>query len=224
MTFRAQSPTISLKTGRTVRLDRPFVAGTRRPSGGWHATFRINGTDLTFNGKTPQEVAAKVQKTHYDNGITLSAADVWLNLNLQWMERLDQAYFQVDKGVLTKAILEEGEKRVESLRKGFEPSRWGSRAWNWMALYLAQDHYDPAAFMTILEQVLGMLNPNVNPTLGCIRCHGEWSNELQKIRLQPPATQEDARKWLHAVHNSVNARLEKPSISYAQACVLNFWS
>lgn len=223
MTFRARSNTVRLKTGRVIPLNGPLLAGNYRPHGGWTARFRINGIDRMYQGRTAQEVARKVSSDHADNNVPLTGADVWLNLNLQWMEKTPLSRFTVEKGELTKAI-NDGTEPEKTLRKTYAPEVWGSRAWNWLGLFLAQDNYSSGAFLQELEQVLLLLNPNTNPSIGCVRCFTEFSQELSTIRLNPPQTQEDARRWLWDFHNRVSRRIGKREIDYSTAQKLNFWN
>lgn len=223
MTFRARSNTVRLKTGRVIPLNGPLLAGNYRPHGGWTARFRIKGIDRMYQGRTAQEVARKVSSDHADNNVPLTGADVWLNLNLQWMEKTPLNRFMVEKGELTKAI-NDGTEPEKTLRKTYAPEVWGSRAWNWLGLFLAQDNYSAGAFLQELEQVLLMLSPASNPVLGCIKCYTEFDSELSQIRMSPPMTQEDARRWLWSLHNKINSKLNKKQLTFEEAAKVNFWS
>lgn len=225
MTFRASKTTVTLRSGKVVPLDHALVIGMRRPTGGWVATFRINGIDKTFTGRSPQELGNTVLREHQKNNVSLSVADLWLNLNLQWMERLDQKYFLVDRSELTKLILQEGQTAEVTQRQVITPEKWGSIAWKWLGLLLAQDGYTPEVFVLHCEQVLTLLNPSLNPGIGCIRCFADFAAEMSRIRMNPPKGLDEARRWLWEFHNSVNVKTvpPKPQISFERAAALNFW-
>lgn len=204
-------------------LNGALLLGSRRPSGGWAAKFRIKGIDHVLSGKSAGDVARKTMALHKSNGESLSWEDVWLNLNLQWIERTDHKYFSVSHATLAGNILPEGEKPA-TLRREITPEKWGSIAWKWLGLFLAQDNYSSGAFLGELEQVLLMLNPATNQTMGCSLCYADFAAEMGNLRLHPPDTRDTARKWLVSYHNKVNNKLSKPQLSFEKAAQLNFWA
>jgi len=204
-------------------LNGSLILGAYRPSGGWRAQFQINGVNHLIDGRTAHEVALRTSQAHAKNGISLTAADIWLNLNLQWMDRLDAKRFTATQAALTEMIVTEGTE-APTKRRVFPPEVWGSIAWKWLGLFLAKDDYLPDLFLHELERVLSMLDPALCPTLGCLTCFVEFSAELNRIRLNMPETKEDARRWLHSFHNRVNARIGKSQLSFASAAEVNFWT
>jgi hypothetical protein len=228
MILRSKSENVQLRNGAVVPLYGSLIRSGKRPSGGWFFNFRVRGIDFKVNGISPQQVARQVHTKLKQNGVSISPADLWLNLNLQWMNRLDHEHFTVTREALTSLIKieaeDQGKPEDTSLRKSFTPEQWGSRAWKWLGLYLAQDDYNPIAFLLQLEAVLGLLNPMVSPATGCIKCYTEFSAEMQNIRNNMPRTLDDARKWLWSFHNKVNRRIGKPEITFLEARTLNFWT
>lgn len=224
MLVRASRPTVTLKLGKVVPLNTALILNGRRPQGGWSVRLRINGVDQQITGNSPSEVAKRLKDAATSAGETLTIADIWLNLNLHWMSRLDNKYFLVSASELSSAILQAGEAPAPSLRKVFTPGVWGSVAWKWLGLYLAQDTYHPDKFLEQLLTVQEMLNPVSSPTLGCINCYADFSQELSNIRLRMPRTREEARHWLTNFHNAVNQKLSKKTVSFETASSLNFWA
>lgn len=223
MTFIANSPVVRLRTGKMAPLDNPMILGTRRPSGGWWAKFRINGVDQIFKGRFPAETFKLVQEGHKKNNITLRPQDIWLNLILQWMERLDLKYFLVNRVDLTNMIQGQETGPRATQRQAVLPQVWGSIAWKWLGLLLAQDSYSSETFLSNLDQVLNLMSPSSNPSLGCLECFTEFSTELHRIRLNMPPDRDAARQWLWNFHNKVNRRIHKPVIPFERAARLNFW-
>lgn len=224
MFFRAKSNTIQLKTGQTVPLNGPLVSGMKRPATGWTVRFRLNGVDKVVHGNNPQAVGNRARETLKQADVTFTEADLWLNLNLQWMEKMEHRNFKVDHAKLAALVQTEGVSEAPTQRKTFTPEQWGSIAWKWLGLYLAQDNYNPEDFLRQLETVLVMLSPSSNPTIGCIRCFSEWSAVMANTRHNMPKTLEEARKWLWQEHNKVSGRLGKRQLSFEEAQRANLWT
>lgn len=225
MLLRASSSLLQDNRGRPLTIDRSLVKGQRRPPGGWKASVRINGVDHQLTGNFANDVAKKLADALRRNDIKFTAADVWLTLNLQWMAKMSPDYFEVTQEALTKLIIPE-EKAAErtSQRKSYSPKDWGGVAWKWLGLLLAQDQYSPEEFLAHLETTLNLLNPSINPTIGCIECYTEFVGIMQSVRHNVPADRAGARKWLWETHNNISKRIGKMQLTFDQAAAANYWT
>jgi hypothetical protein len=71
--------------------------------------------------------------------------------------------------------------------------------------------------------VLHLLDPARSPSTGCSLCHGHFLPVATQFFAELPPTLDAARRWLTAAHNAVNARLDKPELTYEQAKIANNW-
>lgn len=225
MEFTASQQTVRLRDGTQAQLNRPLFSSLATPFGGkWSFSFVLNGTQHNVKGKRrPVEVANEVIQIYTANGKPLSTADLWLNLNLFWFDKVDPSMWLLSKEALLAATLPASPDQI-AMATVTPPAVWGSRAWNYMALYLAGNSYDKHTFLSILSQVLDLLNPQVNPSIGCNVCYLEFSKQLEQLRHDPPENRQAAREWLWAFHNFVNQKLGKAIIPYQQAATLNHWN
>lgn len=224
MEFTAHRNTIRLTDGTLSTIHRSFINPLTQPSGGWTFSFILNSVQHNIPKKRrPQEVAAAVAAIFQSNGKPLSTIDLWLNLNLFWFDRVDPIHWLVSKDELLSVAAPNGNAESVPMTTNTPPQIWGSRAWQFMALYLAGTNYSATEFLAICRTVLDLLNPALNPNIGCQDCYLEFSRAYGNLTISPPKNRTDARQWLWAFHNSVNARIGKPEITFDTAVRLNYW-
>lgn len=225
MEFTASQTTVNLRDGTRSQLNRPLFSSMATPFGGkWSFSFVLNGTQHNVKGKRrPQDVANEVIQIYTANQTALSTADLWLNLNIFWLDKVAPEFWLLSKEQLYAATTPAAPQAI-AMSVNTPPALWGSRAWNYMALYLAGNSYDKDVFQSILHQVLDLMNPQVNPSIGCSQCYLEFGKQLEHLRADPPENRQAAREWLWAFHNFVNQKLGKPVIPYQQAATLNHWN
>lgn len=225
MQFTAHRTHVTLTNGTRSPLNRAFINPLHKPSAGWSFQFILGGTQHTIAKKRrPEDVAAEVVRIYAQNGKTVPTADVWLNLNLYWLNRTDRMHWLVGTDELASAAKPSTDAESVAMATNTPPKVWGSRAWNWLGTYLAGNVFDPQVFLLISQQILDLLDPGTNPSTGCPACYLEFNKQMGLLRQDPPMTRQSAREWLWAYHNSVNKRLEKKELTFAQAAKDNFWT
>lgn len=225
MQFTAHRRTVVLSDGSRANLNRAFINPLYKPGGGWTFQFILNGAQHTISRKKrPEDVASEVIRIHADNNKPVNTWDVWLNLNLYWLSKTDRLYWLVSPTELADAATANSGAESVAMSQVHPPQVWGSRAWNWMGIYLAGNSYDPNTFLTITQHVLDLLDPARNPTTGCQLCYLEFTKQVTMLKNDPPETRQAAREWLWSFHNLVNKRLGKRELTYVQASKENFWT
>lgn len=225
LAYYATSSTITSLRGETLSIQQPLIDGFKSPRGGWRAQFRVNGLDYKFTGSQALVTFKQAKDIFAKNGIRVRDVDIWLNLNLQWFDRIDDKYKRVRHAALLEiaSTSESTAKTVNPDKRQYTPAQWGKHAWNFLGAYLAQDEYAWSDYRIILEMVRSMLNPSINPSIGCAECYREFSKETDRLASNPLNDREEARKWLVDFHNSVNVRINKPKVSYDSAAKNYLW-
>lgn len=196
-----------------------------RPQGGWNAVLPIKGQSVRVEGRTAVEVYNAAVMVLARNGLKSTTPSVWLNLNLQWLNRTPAKYHIVrpsDLLIVAKAVEPEPVER-DLRRRLYKPQDWGASAWNWLNLFLAREEFHYRDFLTQLEYVLDILNPATNPEIGCAECHKETLLAVDKVKNRPGLTRQEAREWLVAFHNAVSRRIGKPVLTFDAAAKKAFW-
>lgn len=216
----------TLKTGMRVSLRTLFIASTARPRGGWKVKLLLPGQihAMEFDGKTAQAVFSQVKAAVVNNSITMSDESIWLNLNMVWMDRVDQKFWLLLRNDLASLVQQEDApaKQTPGLILT-PPTMWGSRGWQAMGILLASNSFQWSLFLSVVKEVLSLLNPVSNPITGCQECYVEFSREVGRLETSGALSREQAREWLFEFHNKVNTRIGKPTLTRAQAWGANFW-
>lgn len=220
--FTAARTSITLKTGETTQINRALIQPMKRPEGGWAVRFRINGVDKHFDGKSPELVAQGIAAYLQLQRKTFRMADIWLNLNIQWYERISPNYqLAVDKA-LTELIAEEavtdGPKRWS-----VDPSVWLMNALSLPGIYLSGDSYQASTFISHLSTVLELLNPNTNPQLGRATTYALYNAEFSQIRANPVQVRADARLWFYGFVSALRKSLSLPPVSWENVGLTYHW-
>lgn len=226
--FTTGQTTIIAKSGHSIPLNQALLRPYSRPHAGWHVKFLIKGIPNKIKGSSASDTFLNTKSILQLNNIDVNDTDLWLNLNLQWLERTadgDALVFLADLYAISgSAITIAQTLSNEPTISNYSPSMWGSIAWHWIGLYLASDVYSLEEFKSILNQVKDLLDPNVNNSTGCEECFLECAKELSRLDYTGwPRTQEEAKVWLHKFHNEVNSRIGKPVISLEEAKIKNNW-
>lgn len=166
---------------------------------------------------------SKTRNYFFANKIEFDELNFWIEANIQWVSNTNVKNHLVSvEDLLATASGKAGEAPAGD-GPAHPPSEWGSVAWRFLGLVLAKDRYDPAEFISVMRLVVEMLNPSVNPRIGCKECHLKASGMLNDLIHHPPMAIADARIWLTKKHNVVNARLGKPELGMSEAAAANFW-
>jgi len=228
--LKTDAETIRTNTGRYMPITTCLVKDYTTPSGGWSVDFIVNGISIRITGNRPIEVITSLRQHLMLNNVEFDEKTLWLNCNLQWLERSlpqnrlvsvhDLSY--VSFQVAPKEVKEAPKVAAVVVAPRYTPADWGSVAWKWLGLYLAQDVFSITGFKNELVTVLQMLNPTTNPSIGCVECFEHFTKIVEDSE-EEIADQQSARVWLVNAHNKVNATLEKPLVTFEQAATQNFW-
>lgn len=83
------------KDGRTYSLTACLVPSLKSPQGGWWVKLWVKGHQLTVGGINPTDTFANAKSLFRLNEITVPDIDLWINLNIQWVERTSKKYLKV---------------------------------------------------------------------------------------------------------------------------------
>lgn len=211
------------RSRQPISTREPLVM--QKPGGGWMVEFTVNGVPVAVAGQTAAQCIAKERQIIADNGLEneWDEEEAWRQANLQWLNATNPKYHRVNIGDFL------GERMVEAPNepgwdgRNYTPENWGSIAWRWLGILLARDRFDQAQFIRAFREVVELLNPAINPSLGCNECHVEASKKLVELQSKPPKTISEARMFLFQFHNEVNQRIGKEVLTYDQAEKDNFW-
>lgn len=189
--------TFTASNGTVVTLHQPLIRATASPRHGWAVVFWINGQRTAVEGTGPQEVFRKTERLFQLSNITLLRNDVWLNLNIQWLSRTleKNRLIPLERLLELAESLPDPEGGPHSVPR-WNPAEWGGRVWDFAALYLAGETYDRHFFLLMMEQVLGLLSPTDNPTLGNGEAYIILTGRVSDLTKEPRYTVTEAREWL----------------------------
>ena len=230
MTYSATSSTVTGKDGKAYALNQPLNGNAVQPSGGWKADIEVHGVPRTVTGRSGVAVFREAKRLLELNGAAFRELDLWLNLNIQWVQRVSDKHQVVTLSSLL-SIAAEGEhidpklppKPLHSKRQ-VPPKIWGAKGWGMLQAYLSQDIYEWPRFLVLAQELSVWVNPTVNPSIGCGECFIHYTQELEKLKASPAFEQDDARRWLVNTMNLVNARKGVTPMSYEKAKSVNYWS
>lgn len=98
--FAVQQSTVIGKDGRSYSLIGPLIPRPYRPRGGWQAEIYIHGHKLPIKGLSAVEVFNESARLLTLNEVLYSKAQLWLNLNIQWVTRAIPKYQKVSLDTL----------------------------------------------------------------------------------------------------------------------------
>ena len=223
LNYTATDSKIMTKFGRTESIMQPLISSYGKPTGGWVVAFKLKGVSHRVKGSSGINAFNKTVAVLKKNNYSISKLDLWLNLNIQWYANTPEKYKEVSLEALLALTKGNQVESYDPKDRNYTPKDWGSAAWNFMGVYLAQDFYDWQKFLNVLFTVQGMLNRDINPSTGCNECYIEFTKELDMLERSPIYDQEGARKWLVGFHNTVNKKTGKASFKYDQAAKNYFW-
>lgn len=227
MQYKAKETSVMLKhANRKVGIDRPLFNGYVTPRL-WVFEFTVNGIGYRVEGVNGADVFSKTSSILRTNNQAYTPYDIWLNLNIYWYENntqksLESVFLQDLLGIATNDP--DAQSVIRLSERSHPPMQWGSVAWKWLGLLLANDTFHKETFIHACGLVSDMLDPAKSPVTGCRECYNEWRYNLAAIRNTPPNNVQQARDWLWRVHNAVNARIGKPTLTFEQASEQNLWN
>lgn len=225
LNFSASVDTVVGKDGKRYSIEGSLIPTGRRPSGGYRFQLTIAGHTASSPASTAREAFAEASRLLSTNGVEVSARDLWLNLNIQWLQRLDEKYHVVRLAdLLEVASGNDPSPAPHKNRANVGPKTWGSKGWGMLQMYLAQDVYEYGTFVGLATELSKWVNPEVNPSIGCADCYIHFTGALDRLRRKALYTQVEARKWLVDTMNAVNKQNGKPVWSFENAAKANHWT
>lgn len=83
--------------GKRYSIAQPLVFRPHKPRGGWTVEVWMHGMAHTFSAGDPFSVFTKVKAFLIINEQPAPDIEIWLNLNLQWLERAIEKYQHVTR-------------------------------------------------------------------------------------------------------------------------------
>ncbi len=223
--FSTESDHVRGKDGISRSIMQPLVDKLHRPQGGWKAVLTIHGQTQLVQDEDPRRVFDQAKQLLTLNNIAFTERDLWLNLNIQWIERANEAKQKVRlSDIMAITIGAANPAPALKNRENIPPAIWGRKGWGFLQQYLAQDTYDYGEFLQVAAILHKMVNPTINPSCGCADCYVHFTKHLHQLRQVPQYTQRGAQEWLVAAMNAVNAKKGAPELTFEQAAKLNHWT
>ena len=83
------------KTGKQYPINSCLIDKPHMPRGGWSIVLWIHGQRTVVNGSTYRTVFLKTKELLELNNFSYTDLDIWLNLNIQWLENAINKYQSV---------------------------------------------------------------------------------------------------------------------------------
>lgn len=224
--YAAKVGTILDRQNRPISIGKLLLDQASPPHGMWRASIPVKGHFENVNGGDPYATFRQAKELMALNGVDVSDLDLWLNLNIQWLERSKkpQRHAVTLEALLTAASGNPAPVVAHVSRQNIGPKNWGRKGWGMLQMYLAQDVYEWNSFYRLAVELSNWVNPNLNPSIGCSTCYQHYMVALTRLRAEPLHEQQKARKWLVDTMNAVNRENGKPVLSYEDAAKINFWT
>lgn len=227
MTYAATASSVVGKDGVRYQINKSLIPAGRKPTGGWKVSLLVNGQFVTADGGSAEAVHAEAARLLKLNGAVYSDLDLWLNLNIQWLQRLAEKFQVVRERDLMSVASGSAvppEHAPTRSRPQVGPAVWGRKGWGMLQMYLALDTYEFGVLMMLATELRKWLDPNLNPTTGCAECFIHFGAALADLRNKPRYTQAEAREWLWRVMNGANVRKGVAEMSFEDAAKANHWT
>jgi len=92
LNYRANTSWILSMQGKNVSIAQPLVAPFGKPTGGWGVHIRIKGLQDYVNAKDATSAFKEVKEVLKKQEMEVRDVDIWMNLNIQWYQRLQKKY------------------------------------------------------------------------------------------------------------------------------------
>ena len=225
--FKAKQGHVSAKNGVKLRLEHTLIDPYGVPKNGWGIRVNVNNSFINIEGDTPAKVYLGLERLLRLNNVEFTSEDCWLNLNLVWYDRVAPRHHMVHKRDLLAIAEPVDNADITVATNDHSVTYWGCFAWDFLGVYLAVDSYKTEDFRALLDILLSMLNPNLNPSIGHSEAYITLANELDRLDRDDRmilTKRSQARIWLVDFHNSVNVRLGKQKVSYDVAAKNYLWA
>ena len=189
---------VTTYTGQNLPISAPLVSAPHGPIGGWGVRLFINSQQAVIQGRSATEVYSAAALLLDTNGISFTPQDLWLNLNIQWLQNQVAKYRVVKlEELLSLAVpVEYSAPEGAHQNSRWLASDWSPKAWGILELYLIEEPYNYARFINLVEELQALYNPSKCPTTGDGKLHIQLIHLVEKLRNFPAYTLPVAREWL----------------------------
>lgn len=211
------------RDGNSYPINSCLVARSRVPRSGWGVVFTINEQTVRVGGPTSASVYRSSKELFEKNDIVITEDELWLNLNIQWLERAVDKHQQVTLAELLR-VSETVPEPEGAPASTMAPAVWMDRVWSIVELYLAQPQYDQAKFTDLLHLTRSLANPadNSNYT-GNGNLYIILSFECSDIETNPIYGQMEARERLVDIRRKISQKVGLPVLTFEQVAKHNHW-
>lgn len=186
--------------GKLVDLAQPVARRPHGPLGGWGVDFFINSIQTRFDGGGPDQVYHNVARVFELNNISYSPADLWLNLNIQWLQRVPKKYRRISMSQLMSAAIPIEYQSTTDPHAKLKPfdKRTKQSLWSLPELYLCvtPGRFNYSRFIMLAEVVKDLYSPEKSPFSGTSSDFQKIILNLENLSNNPTYTVEAARQWL----------------------------
>ena len=196
--YKADVTHLATRTGQFISLEESVVKNPHGPSGGWSAVFFINSQRTTIPGRSPLEVFVNAAELFRLNNVPFTERDMWLNLNIQWLQKQVERYriVQVEElFALSMPVTYEEPQGLHQVKR-WETASWAPKAWGSLELYLVDDNYAYSRFIVLVEELQVLYNPSKSPSTGDSAKNIQLTFAVDKLKKNPLYLRDEARDWL----------------------------
>lgn len=189
---------ISTQSGHNLALNVPVVEAPHGPVGGWHVKLFINSQQTEVKGRTAYEVFNAASMLLSLNDIAFTEPDLWLNLNIQWLQNQVARYRMVEVRELLDLAIPVTYESPEGAhqRSLWASAEWSLKAWGILELYLVEQPYTFARFVVLVGELQDLYNPTKSPTTGDSEKYIQLIHAVDKLKNFPAYELSVAREWL----------------------------
>lgn len=215
---------ISDRFGKIIDLSQPIAKKPHSPLGGWGADFFVNSIQTHFDGETAEIVYQNVARNFDLNHIDYTRADLWLNLNIQWLQRVPKKYRRIDLFKLMSVAIPIKYQKSSDPHTKIRPFDTATQRslWSFLELYLcvAPSRFNYGRFIMLAEVVKDLYSPEKSPFLGTSSDFQKIILNLENLSNTPTYTVEAARQWLWETIND----LKLFDGNFEQYAAKNLWT
>lgn len=216
MILRATTTTVTGIRGETLGLRQPLVVSGTAPSGGWASAVVINGTKLVTYGSSPVDVLSSMSEILDDNRISYRTQDLWLTLNMDWLERTPPKNRKVSLDSLMQ-VVEAPEPKV-SFRGSCPVQEWCPAYLDHMGFYLGVDpgKFSYSLLLCIADVFFAVASPVYSHKTGDDRLRLAVSRSQTDLRMTPRHSSEEAQEWFYYLYSEVSGILNEEGLTLEQ--------
>lgn len=213
MILRATSTTVIGIRGETLGIRQPLLVKGSAPAGGWSSAIVFNGTKVVVSGASPVDVISSMAEILENNRVEFRTQDLWLTLNMDWLERTPEKNRRVSLESLLR-IVESPAPKV-SFRGSCPAEAWCPAYLDHMGFYLGVDEgkFSYSLLLNMADVFFAVASPVYSHKTGDDKLRLILSRHQTDLRMVPRHHAEEAREWFHYLHSDVSSALNLEQLS-----------